>query len=63
VEILDFDNFDASPERELSLWSQELREYWAKKQAQWDRCQNDCRCWVRYGFHNSVPSAGCPSQV
>ncbi len=35
VEILDFDNFDASPERELSLWSPELREYWAKNHAQW----------------------------
>jgi hypothetical protein len=63
VEIRDFDNFAASPERELSLWSQELREYWAKKNAQCGRCQNDCPRRVRYGFHNSVPSAGCPSQV
>jgi len=30
VEILDFDNFAADPERELSLWSPELREYWAR---------------------------------
>jgi len=35
VEILDFDNFAANPERELSLWSPELREYWAKNHAQW----------------------------
>ncbi len=35
VEILDFDNFAADPERELSLWSPELREYWAKNHAQW----------------------------
>jgi hypothetical protein len=28
VEILDFDNFAANPERELCLWSP-LREYWA----------------------------------
>jgi hypothetical protein len=27
VEILDFDNFAADPQRELSLWSPELREY------------------------------------
>ncbi len=30
VEVLDFDNFAADPERELSLWSPELREYWAR---------------------------------
>ena len=34
VEILDFDNFVANPERELSLWSPELREYWASNHAQ-----------------------------
>lgn len=34
VEILDFDNFAANPERELSLWSPELREYWAENHAQ-----------------------------
>jgi len=44
VEILDFDNFAANPERELSLWSPELREYWAKNHAQWGRCGNDCVC-------------------
>jgi hypothetical protein len=47
VEIRDFDNFAANPERELSFWSQELREYWAKKNAQWGRCQNDCPCRVK----------------
>ena len=46
VEILDFDNFDANPESELSLWSPELREYWARKHAQWGRCGNDCPCRV-----------------
>jgi hypothetical protein len=35
VEILDFDNFAANPERELSLWFPELREYWVKNHAQW----------------------------
>jgi hypothetical protein len=34
VEILDFDNFAVDPERELSLWSPELGEYWAKNHAQ-----------------------------
>ncbi len=47
VEILDFDNFAANPQRELSLWSPELREYWAKNHAQWGRCQNDCPCRVK----------------
>jgi hypothetical protein len=42
VEILDFDNFAATPERELSLWSPEIREYWAKNHAQWGRCGKDC---------------------
>lgn len=46
VEILDFDNFNANPERELSLWSPELREYWAKNHAQWGRCGDDCPCRV-----------------
>jgi hypothetical protein len=35
VEILDFDNLAANPERELSLWSPELREYWTKNHARW----------------------------
>ncbi len=47
VEILDFDNFAANPERELSLWSPELREYWAKNHAQGGRCGNDCPCQVK----------------
>lgn len=47
VEILDFDNFAADPERELSLWSPELREHWAKNHAQWRGCQNDCPCRVK----------------
>ncbi len=46
VEILDFDNFAANPEQELSLWSPELREYWAKDHVQWGRCGNDCPCRV-----------------
>jgi len=44
VEILDFDNFAANPEGELSSWSPELREYWAQHHAQWGRCGNDCPC-------------------
>lgn len=47
VEILDFDNFDANPERELSSWSPELQEYWTKNHAQWSRCGNDCPCRVK----------------
>jgi hypothetical protein len=47
VEILDFDKFAANPERELSLWSPELREYWAKNHALWGRCGNDCPCRVK----------------
>ena len=47
VEILDFDNFAANPQRELSLWSPELREYWTKNHAQWGRCGNDCPCRVK----------------
>lgn len=47
VEILGFDNFAANPERELSLWSPELREYWTSNHAQWDRCGNDCPCRVK----------------
>ncbi len=47
VEILDFDNFAANPEGELSLWSPELREYWGKHHAQCGRCGNDCPCRVK----------------
>jgi len=47
VEILDFDNFAANPERELSLWSRGLREYWAKNHTQWGCCGNDCPCRVK----------------
>jgi len=49
VEILDFDNFHANPERELSLWSPELREYWAKNHAQWGRCHKDRACRATRG--------------
>ncbi len=44
VEILDFDNFDANPERELFLWSPELLAYCAKNHAQWGRCHKDRAC-------------------
>jgi len=44
VEILDFDNFAADPERELSAWSPELRAYWLANHAQWGRCHKDCAC-------------------
>ena len=47
VQILDFDNFAANPEGELSLWSPELREFWAKNHAQWGRCGSDCPCRVK----------------
>jgi len=47
AEILDFDNFAANPERELSLWSPELREYWAKNHAQWGPGHKDCACLAR----------------
>jgi len=33
VEILDFDNMEADEESEMSHWSPELREYWAKNHA------------------------------
>jgi len=44
VEILDFDNFAGDPERELSMWSPELREYWLANHARWGRCHAACPC-------------------
>lgn len=44
VEILDFDNFAADPERELSMWSPELRAYWLANHACWGRCDKRCPC-------------------
>jgi hypothetical protein len=44
VEILDFDNFEVDPEREVSCWSKELREYWLTNHKAWGRCKKDCPC-------------------
>ena len=46
VEILDFDNFAEDSERELSVWSPELRAYWLTNHAKWGRCHKDCPCRV-----------------
>lgn len=44
VEILDFDNFEADQEHEISGWSRELREYWMKNHKSWGRCREGCPC-------------------
>ncbi len=60
VAILDFDDFAANPERELSLWSPELREYWAKNRAQWGRGQNDCPRDQPPSIFGRIPAENLP---
>ena len=44
VEVLDFDNFEADPAKEMSYWSPELGQYWHRNHKNWGRCGNDCLC-------------------
>ena len=52
VEILDFDNFAVDPDRELSMWSPELRAYWLANHAKWGRCHKQCACPVMRRLQN-----------
>jgi hypothetical protein len=44
VEVLDFDNFEADPAKEMSYWSPELRQYWQANHKDWGRCGIKCPC-------------------
>jgi hypothetical protein len=44
VEVLDFDNLETDPAKEMSHWSPELREYWQSNHKDWDSCGTNCPC-------------------
>ena len=44
VEMLDFDNMETDPAKEMSYWSPELRQYWEKNHKDWGHCGNDYPC-------------------
>jgi hypothetical protein len=44
VEILDLDNMAADEQQEMSCWSSELREYWAKNHKSWGQCKDGFPC-------------------
>ena len=44
VEVLDFDNLEADPAKEISCWSSELRHYWQRHHKDWGRCGTNCPC-------------------
>ena len=44
VEVLDFDNLEADPVKEMSSWSPDLRKYWQGNHRNWGHCGNNCPC-------------------
>ena len=44
VEVLDFDNLETDPVKEMSYWSPELRQYWQRHHKDWGRCGTNCPC-------------------
>ena len=44
VEVLDFDNLEADPAKEISSWSPDLRQYWLGNHKDWGRCGKNCPC-------------------